>query len=183
MKIISTKRVNLSDLSKFKVIGIDTSIWLHKCKYADGCELANNINDSGWLNSFKAIFSEISKTSSLVFVFDGKTPDIKLVEHNNRRNGFDKMHEVALKLLEIPQMKHEGKRMLVKLIEVSDLSSKLQTMIDEQGWGRVSADFEADTLLASMALQGKIDLIITNDTDLVVYGCENIVSLFLILAF
>ncbi len=176
MKIIRTERVAVNAELGFKVFGIDASIWMHKFKYVDGCELGIDRNHDGWKCAFVNTFKTLAELGKLVFVFDGKTPKCKEAEHLKRREGFSTMKEVALKLLEVPEMRLEGKRMLVKLIEVSELSSQLKTIIEDNGWEWKEAEYEADTLLAIMSLKKEIDVIVTEDTDLVVYGCENIVS-------
>ncbi len=84
-KILNLKKVNIDDLKDVKKIAIDISCWLHRVKYAGGCALGLNSEDTSWELLFYNIFKELRKYFELVFVFDGKTPEEKRVEHERRR--------------------------------------------------------------------------------------------------
>ncbi len=78
-----------------------------------------------------------------------------------------------MELLKNPETRFKGLTMLVKLVEVETLVSKAKKIIVEQlGATFVDAEYEADGLLARMALSGDVDLVMTEDTDLIVYGCS-----------
>ncbi len=80
-----------------------------------------------------------------------------------------------MELLKNPETRFKGLTMLVKLVEVETLVSKAKKIIVEQlGATFVDAEYEADGLLARMALSGDVDLVMTEDTDLIVYGCSKI---------
>jgi 5'-3' exonuclease len=94
----------------------------------------------------------------LIFVFDGKTPDFKLKEHQHRRENNEYLEKTAHKLLNDPVTEIDGRKLLVKLIEVSDLMSDLKSVISSMGWEFIDAEFEADQKLAKMCLDKEIDL-------------------------
>ena len=62
----------------------------------------------------------------------------------------------------------------VKLIEVSSLIPEAKRIITEElGSKFIEAEYEADQKLAQLSLLNEVDLIITEDTDLIVYGNKN----------
>ena len=68
---------------------------------------------------------------------------------------------------------------LIKLIEVSDLVTETKRIISEELLATyVDAEFEADQKLAELAMTGNVDLILTEDSDLIVYGCPKILYKF-----
>jgi exonuclease-1 len=72
-----------------------------------------------------------------------------------------------------------GRQTLIKTVEVSTLVPRLKKLINDELGGRiVDAEFEADQALARLALQGSADLILTEDSDLIVYGCEKVMFKF-----
>jgi hypothetical protein len=85
---LDLQEVDLTKISKFKRIAIDISCWLHKVKYTDNCALAIDKNHDGWKCALINIFKPFCKDHELIFVFDGKTPEIKRVEHERRRGDY-----------------------------------------------------------------------------------------------
>ncbi len=85
-KLLNLKKVNIStDLDGVKKIAVDVSCWLHRVKYAGGCALGIDPEDEAWEKVFFNIFIKLRTYFDLVFVFDGKTPEIKRKEHERRR--------------------------------------------------------------------------------------------------
>ena len=85
---IDLEKTSLADLEGVRRIAVDVSCWLHKVKYADNCALALNKNHDAWKCAFKHTFTRLCRDFEVVFVFDGKTPDFKKVEHERRREDF-----------------------------------------------------------------------------------------------
>lgn len=156
-------------------IAIDISCWIHKAKYAGECDLALNESSKAWLYAIYHTFKNLSKNFNLTFVFDGKTPEHKLKEHLKRRENNQNLIKLGKELIKDKETIFKGKELLVKTIETSTLISKLKEFIEEVKLGNIlQADFEADLLLAKLNLNKEVDLIITEDTDLIVYGCDNV---------
>lgn len=158
-----------------KNIAIDISCWIHKAKYANNCELAINESSKAWLYMIYHSFKSLSKNFNLIFVFDGKTPDHKLKEHFKRRENNENLIKLGKELIKNKETELKGKELLVKTIETVTLVSKLIDFIEQIKLGKyLQAEYEADSLLAKLSLTKEVDLIITEDTDLIVYGCEKI---------
>jgi 5'-3' exonuclease len=64
---------------------------------------------------------------------------------------------------------------LIKLVEVNTLIPEVKRIISEVlGASFVDSEYEADQKLAQLAMEGSVDLVMTEDSDLIVYGCPNI---------
>ena len=113
LSFIKLKQVNLDNLNNYKRIAIDISCWLHKVKYADNCALAINKNHDGWKCALINIFSSLCKNHEVIFVFDGKTPEIKKNEHESRRENFQILKKIGLELIKNIETRHKGMYTLV----------------------------------------------------------------------
>jgi 5'-3' exonuclease len=85
LKLVKTTETRIADIADLKTIAVDVSCWLHKVKYVDNCALALDKMHDGWLCAFQNIFEDLAKNYQVIFVFDGKTPDLKRSEHERRR--------------------------------------------------------------------------------------------------
>tara|TARA_B110000046_G_C13023979_1_gene412733 strand:- start:5935 stop:6777 length:843 start_codon:yes stop_codon:yes gene_type:complete len=173
-KILDLNQVNLSDIKKYKTIAVDISCWLHKVKYVDSCALALNKNHDGWKIAFINIFKPLCENHKLIFVFDGETPKIKQKEHERRRTDNIIIKKIGYELLKNHETKYRGMNMLLKLVEVKTLIPEVKKIIESLNSEWVQSEYEADQKLAQMSLSNQIDLIMTEDTDLIVYGCSKI---------
>lgn len=152
---------------------------MHKFKYVDGCALGIDKTHSGWKEAFRSAFKKlINDYNKVIFVFDGKVPPHKTKEHEHRRESNDRLRKLAKELLKNKETVLDAKKLLVKLIEVEELSCQLKELITEMGAEFIQSEYEADEKLARMIINKDIDVILTEDTDLIVYGCENIIFKF-----
>jgi 5'-3' exonuclease len=98
------------------------------------CALGLNKEDSGWKRAFTSIFKPlVSRGHQLLFVFDGKTPEIKKDEHNKRRINNVRNRELALELIKNEETRQKGLSVLVKTIEVSELIPEVKRIISDFG--------------------------------------------------
>jgi exonuclease-1 len=169
--IVKLRKVQLEDLTNYKTIAVDISCWLHKVKYANNCALATNENDVSWKYVFKSIFKKLSAQHKLIFVFDGVVPLLKRPEHEKRRFDNTNIKKMGKELLKNKETKSKGLQMLVKTIEISNMYDAVKDIIvNDLKSTFVVAEFEADQKLAHMSIRGMVDLVMTEDSDLIVYG-------------
>lgn len=116
------------------------------CLIYKALHYGNHIN---YIRAFKRLLLKLK--CSYIFVFDGRPPRSKFRE-NQRRSG--KSH-----LRITPEIAESVKLELSKLP-----NSKI-----------VQSPGESDPQLAFLALNGLVDIIVTEDSDLIVYGCECVV--------
>lgn len=164
---------------KFKTIAIDLSCFIHKVKYSNDCELAIDCNSKSYIYLLEKYFAYfLTNYDTIYFCFDGKTPDIKKDEFSNRRAGFgDKIH-LAKNLLKSDNAKDKkrAKEMLVQTIETRSLVNGICDYFkDYKNVILVSALFEADYLLANLSISNIVECVMTEDSDLIAHGCNNII--------
>jgi 5'-3' exonuclease len=173
LKFISLRKINTWSLF-YDNIYIDASCWLHKAKYAGGFDLALN-PDSIYFIEFISKMIAPFDSRKLIFVFDGKTPPIKQQEHDNRRLNFKAMRENAFKDLSAtndPVKIKELKKIIIQTIQVSDLVEKVIKFLEDKNIRYVHAEYESDEYISNKAT--KADLVITEDSDFIPRGIENI---------
>lgn len=167
----SIYQINFSELENKKVV-IDISIYLYKFLSED------NLIEQLYLliNTFK--FYKIK----MLFVFDGISPPEKknlLIERRNKKlkakNEFDEL----TKELEIVSCEGKKKELEIKMnslkkefIKITkqdiELSKNIITLCGEN---YIVAPNEADTLCAYLVLNKHADICVSEDMDLLLYGC------------
>lgn len=174
----SVKKVHLSQLHK-KKIAIDTSIYLYRYK-------GENILYEGFYNMCSTF---IQYGVQPIFVFDGKPPKEK--EEELKRRSSDKakaekeFHELKEQLStvtteqeaeEIEQNMDLLRKQFIRLktYEVQ----KVKNIIAAFGLSFVTATGESDQLCAAFALHKKVYAVMSEDMDMFVYGCPNIIRYF-----
>lgn len=173
LKYTKTKKVSIDKLSYNKVF-IDISCWIHKAKFANECNLALNPNSNDFLHVLDSMLSRLDN-SKIIVCFDGETPEIKRETYEKRRKGND----IAIKRAEliIQTSKNKGtiykaKRDIIMTLNIKTLFQKTKDFLDARDTKWVQADYESDEKIAKLATES--DLIISDDSDFIPLGCENV---------
>ena len=149
--------------------GIDAHVWLHR-----SIHISPDSESSG--SSHLSYFSRRAQSFvdygvKPVFVFDGADLPAKRLTNRNR------MSDRSVSLARAVSLKESGdfsaaRGHLVQATEVSeDIVLKLVSDLGTLGYTAVVAPYEADAQLAFLAKSGLVDLVITEDSDLLVYEC------------
>lgn len=162
-----------------KSIAIDMSCFIHKAKYANSCSLAIDETGKDFLELLEKYFLHFISinTCKIYMVFDGKVPDYKKEEHESRRIDFEEKKQRAMLLMKSTDLneKHKGKLLLIQTMETRSLTELIKKYFSKyDSIVFVDAEYEADTCLARLSLFGNAEYIITEDSDLIVYGCSKI---------
>lgn len=128
-----------------------------------------------------------------VFVFDGKSPDTKKVENEKRRKALSEARESYMALLGDIKVRPRGSSGEVYVSE----SEYQEVMKNQRDMARptiqdyavickwmhtknieyVQAPFEADAQMQQLLKEGRVDGIITDNGDVIVYGCSHVYSM------
>lgn len=180
--------INIISFDKLrgKTVAVDISVYIYQF-LSDNCLIEN-------MYLMLAIFKKYNIIP--IFIFDGKSPleksdllqkkkeDKKTAEEecnklqeklenatNNRMNNSDIIqHKLLLKNIET--MKKKCIYMTKNVIEI------IKKLIISFGYSYYNAPNEADEICALLCLQGKVWGCISEDTDMFVYGCPNIIRYF-----
>lgn len=167
-----TSTLSLKDLEGWR-IAVDASIYLYRYRAQD--ELVSS------LYSMVSLLQHYG--AELLFVFDGRPPPEKLEELEQRRL---RRVEARAELTRLESIVPDGredpkalsaqiqrlKRQCVRLTDTDIASAK--SLLDLMGVGYVTAIGEAETLCAKLVQRRFVDAVLSDDTDMFMYGCGGI---------
>ena len=178
----SIKETLLNDFSGKKA-AIDTSIWFYKFKY----------KNPRFLEGF---FQQISRLRSNgitpIYIFDGipdqakeetinKRKDKKIEYINKIKDLQEKIADESINKLEKISMNLELKKIQKKLIRVTkeDIDS-LKYLLDLMGIKYIHPNCEADIVCSKLCQNGVVDLVLSDDMDLLTSGTKTLLRDFYI---
>ena len=170
-------KINLSHL-KSKRMAIDTSIYLYKYKY----------NNTFIESFFKQVYRIKKNGINPIYIFDGKPPIEKYNTIKSRKNKKIKVI-TNIKLLE-EQTKCHNLLDKIRLNEKIDILMKknivinnddiilLKYFFDLTNIPYIQSDTEADFVCGSLYKNNRIDMVLSEDNDLLVLGAKKLVKNF-----
>lgn len=166
------------NVAKFEgcTVAIDAYCWLHKGAFSCAEKLAlGEPTDQYVYYCMKYVEMLLKKNLKPVLVFDGcHLPSKKDVEKSRREK-----REINKK--KAAQLLREGKRAearecLQRCIDISpDMALNLMNACRARGVDCIVAPYEADAQLAYLNKCGIAQLIITEDSDLLLFGCDKVI--------
>jgi flap endonuclease-1 len=174
----------------FKKVAIDTSLYLYKFKAAMG---------DRWLSGFLNLIKCMSNNQvHCVFIFDGKAPVEKQAEQEQRKSGKRKLED-DISILEsslseyyksgevcenLKRVKMSGEkfnpvdveeRIAKKQSQVIDIGpldfEHLKEMMKIMGTPFYTAPTEAEKFCSKLCIDGLVDAVLSDDTDIIAYAC------------
>lgn len=163
-----------------KTIGVDAMCWMHKGAFACSEELLLG-KDTDKFVAFFLRMCELLRYYQIkpIIVFDGAKLPAKAIEDQNRQESRQKARDEAL---DLHARRSRGEqiddRALAKAtggaIRVTTaMISRMMVVLRELGIEFLVAPYEADAQLAYMCQSGWLDAVISEDSDLLAYGCPN----------
>lgn len=161
-----------------QTVGIDGYVWLHRAVYSAGVRM----NDVHYLSKFVRYFetrvSEIIGFGlKVVLVFDGDKLLLK-----NRTQGPEYQEKLRNYDMAMENLKGGnetlGQFQFFHAMDVSPtMACEVQRELERkfpESFECITAPFEADSQLAYLSMRGIVDLVITEDSDLLVFGAKRI---------
>ncbi len=179
--LISGSEVELKSLAN-KVICIDTSMLLYQflttIRQSDGGYFTDE--KGGVTSHLIGINSRITKLIQygikLIFVFDGKAPELKKQEQERRRElkkEAEVKYKVALEKKDFAEMKKYASRS-VRL--TNEIINETKELIDAFGIPIVQAPSEAEAQASHIVKKGEAFAVATQDADALMFGCPKIIK-------
>ena len=158
-----------------KRVAIDTYCWIHKGAFACASDLAKGTKTKVYVNYCLKFINMLKSYKVIpVLVFDGcNIPSKQEVEHTRRENR-------QLNLLKGKKFLSEGnmskaRDCFVKSVNVtSEMALSVMQAARSMGVDCIVAPYEADAQLAYLIKSKLVDAIITEDSDLLCFGCETV---------
>mmetsp|Transcript_105407 Transcript_105407/g.187457 ORF Transcript_105407/g.187457 Transcript_105407/m.187457 type:complete len:588 (+) Transcript_105407:81-1844(+) len=173
------KRSNIKDFAG-KSIGVDAMCWMHKGAFSCSQELVLGQDTDKFVHFFLRMceilrFNEIKP----IIVFDGDKMPSKAKEDERRNEVREVARKEAMELIKRREAgEHVDDRALSSSCEgaikvTSSMISRLQSALRELDIKFMVAPYEADAQLAYMCRRGWVQAVISEDSDLLAYGCPN----------
>lgn len=173
------KKISIEDF-KGKTLGVDAMCWMHKGAFACSQELVQGIDTDRFIFFFLKM-CEVLRSSDIkpVIVFDGASLPAKAAENAQRNERRERNRSEALELF---KQRDAGvaidERQLSSKCEgaikiTNEMIARLMTALTELNIRFCVAPFEADAQLAYLCRIGWVDAVITEDSDLLAYGCPH----------
>ena len=174
------KKVNIEDF-KGRTVGVDAMCWMHRGAFACSRELVEGVDTDKFVRFFLRM-CEVLRFSQIkpIIVFDGDKLPAKAKEDEARGKAREQARLEALELLERRRGGHEIDEKAISskcegAIKVTaSMISRLQSALKELSIDFMIAPYEADAQLAYMCRMGWIEVVISEDSDLLAYGCPSV---------
>ncbi|OIR57289.1 MAG: exonuclease 1 [Amphiamblys sp. WSBS2006] len=166
------KKVNIREY-KGKTLGIDGHAWLHRGLYRCGMELLTNTQTEKHLTYCAEKAKRLlAKGITPVFVFDGENIPLKDNTNEERASQREKNKELFLRM-----DKNDRRRPFyaAKAVDVSSaMVQELVILLQKAEIRSIVSPYEADAQLAHLEKTKVIDAVITEDSDLILFGCKKV---------
>lgn len=170
----ATKPCHISEF-RGQVVAIDTYCWLHKGASSCAFELASG-NNTNLLVQYCLRYIRLLQSYDIkpILVFDGKNLPAKAETESKRRESRNRAKQRASELLKLGRTE-EARVYLRQCVNITpemavDVIKECQKLqID-----CIVAPYESDAQLAFFNRKGIADIIITEDSDLLLFGCSRV---------
>lgn len=165
---------------KGKKVGVDAMCWMHKGAFSCAQELVLEQDTDKFIYFFVRM-CELLRCNGVhpVIVFDGARLPAKQREEQDR---YENRERARTEAVELDKRRKAGERIDERLfasrcetaIRIKpSMISRLMGALRELGIHYIVAPYEADAQLAFMCRKGQIAAVITEDSDLLAYGCPS----------
>ncbi|KAK9925779.1 hypothetical protein M0R45_023044 [Rubus argutus] len=166
-----------------KRVGIDAYSWLHKGAYSCSMELCLDSNSERKLKYIDYFMHRIHMLRhhkiTPVVVFDGGNVPCKAATGDERHRRRKKFHDLAMEKVKEGDVRAATELFQRAVSVTPSMAHELIKVLRSENVEFVVAPYEADAQLAYLASleaeKGGIAAVITEDSDLVAYGCQAII--------
>ncbi|SBT70500.1 exonuclease I, putative [Plasmodium malariae] len=177
--------VKNSHISKYKneVIGVDVMCWIHRGLISCAYDIAtDNFNDS-YLNFIDKMLEVINHYNiKILFVFDGEELPEKKNENMVRKNRREKAKKEVQEIIKKVKNPRTNEMVLKKCIQALSVSKEIIDSViqfcQKRNIDYIISPYEADAQLSYLCRMGFISCVISEDSDLLVYGCPRVLYKF-----
>ncbi|XP_053658213.1 exonuclease 1 [Anopheles marshallii] len=165
---------HLRDL-RGKCVAIDTYCWLHRGAFACAERLARGEStDTHILYCLKYVQLLLSHNIKPILVFDGQHLPAKAATEAKRRESRANARKRGAELLRQGRIE-EARSFLRRCVDIThEMALQLIRECHKRGVDCIVAPYEADAQLAYLNLTDIAQYVITEDSDLVLFGCSRI---------
>ncbi|RYH29493.1 hypothetical protein EON65_08355 [archaeon] len=170
-----SRRVHIATL-RGKAVGVDARSWLYKAAMACPKEVANGNTPAAFVAFLKKRVELLTNAgiTDVIYVFDGCECKAKQLENSARRRvrvaNFD-----SAKKCEDEGDDDEADKLYRRGIKITfDHVQAFINILKEKQLAFMVAPYEADAQLAYFSRISAIDIVVSEDSDMLVYGCKTV---------
>lgn len=173
--LLDGEETTIEDLAH-RVLAVDAYNMLYQflttIRTRDGTPLKNSKGNttSHLVGLFARLTTFLEHKHKLVFVYDGKAPDLKAAEITRRKQSKKQAkdaYDKAVAQEDVAGMKKYAGRTAVL---TKDMVRQSQTLLDALGIPWIEAPSEAEAQAAHMVRQGDADFVVSQDMDCLLFG-------------
>ncbi|XP_011860942.1 PREDICTED: exonuclease 1 isoform X2 [Vollenhovia emeryi] len=170
----SSRKTNIKEFSG-GTVAIDTYCWLHKGVFSCAEKLMMGQTTNAYiLYCMKYINMLLKYKIKPILVFDGRRLPAKEQTEIKRREARQTNRRKAIELIQMGQVA-EGTNLLRRAIDITyEIALELIKHCQKENIDCITAPYEADAQLAYLNINGIADVVITEDSDLTLFGCKKI---------
>ncbi|XP_064085040.1 exonuclease 1-like [Macrobrachium nipponense] len=170
----ASRPANLRDF-KGQTAAVDAYCWLHKGAFSCADKLVRGEPTDGYvMYVMKQINLFLNNDIKPILVFDGCHLPSKAVTERKRRENRERNQKRAKELLREGRVK-EAKECFQRCVDItSEMAAEVIAACRARNVDIIVAPYEADAQLAYLNACGIAQLVVTEDSDLVLFGCKYI---------
>ncbi|XP_060802397.1 exonuclease 1 isoform X1 [Amyelois transitella] len=170
----ASKKVNIGEFSGCTV-AIDSYCWLHKGAFACADKLVRGENTDIHIKyCLKYVTMLLSKNIKPVLVFDGRHLPAKAMTESKRRESRTISKKRAAELLSLGKVE-EARSYMRRSVDITHaMALELIKECRKRNVDCIVAPYEADAQLAYLNMKNIAHLVITEDSDLILFGCTKV---------
>jgi exonuclease-1 len=160
-----------------KKVAIDAQCWLHRGAYSCSKELATGEETTRYISFFLTMVRMLRENGvdSIIAVFDGIPLPSKAETNFKRSSRRTQQRQLAQLAEERGESKIAQTHYQRSVAITFDMVQRLIAALHSAGVHYMIAPYEADAQLAFLSQQMIVDIVITEDSDLLPYGCRTVI--------
>jgi len=170
------KPVSIAEDFAGQVIGVDAYCWLHKGAYGCAMELVEGKKSFVYVNYvLKRVNMLLHFNVKPILVFDGSYLPSKAGQEERRRKTRQENKAKGLAFLRAGN-RQQALECFQKCVDITpEMALEVIKECRKKGVDCIVAPYEADAQLAYLMKTGIVQAIISEDSDLLVYGCQKVI--------
>ncbi|KAJ0178467.1 hypothetical protein K1T71_006290 [Dendrolimus kikuchii] len=170
----ASRKVNVNEFSGCTV-AIDSYCWLHKGAFSCADKLVRGEETDAHIKyCLKYVTMLLSKNIKPILVFDGRHLPAKAMTESKRRESRDISKKRAAELLSLGKVE-EARSYMRRSVDITHtMALALIKECRKRNVDCIVAPYEADAQLAYLNIKNIVQLVITEDSDLILFGCNKV---------
>lgn len=170
----ASRRANVNEFNGCTV-AIDSYCWLHKGAFACADKLVRGEDTDIYIKyCIKYVTMLLSKNIKPILVFDGRHLPAKAITESKRRESRDISKKRAAEFLSLGKIE-EARSYMKRSVDITHaMALGLIKECRKRNVDCIVAPYEADAQLAYLNMKNIAQLVITEDSDLVLFGCTKV---------